>query len=89
MKARDQRKKPRYQPLKKSLHFKDGSVWSYDIRGENVLMRTPDHQTTYKSNVYIVCGIDMRDWEPWDYEDWSGPSCGPGEVKAFIRKNYL
>jgi hypothetical protein len=89
LKARDQRKRPKYQSLKRLLHFADGSIWSYDIRGDNVLIRTPDHRTTYKADVYVVCGIDTSDWEPGDYEDWTGPSCEPWNVKAFIRKNYL
>ncbi len=86
MKQRDQRKTPRYKPLKRLIHLSPQEVWSWELRGDTVLIRTPDHKTTHQIDKHALLGIIPADFEPWDWDDcyWEGIKITPRDVRERI-----
>jgi len=69
MKERDQKKRLKYKPLKRLIHLTPQEIWSWEIRGGAILIRTPDHKTTYQTDPVSLLGFDTSDFGPGDWEE--------------------
>ena len=86
MKQRDQKKKPHYKPLKRLIHLNPQEIWSWELRGDTVFIRTPDHKTTHQFDKHILLEIDVTDFEPWDWDEcfWDGIKVAPADIRNKI-----
>jgi len=68
MKKRDHRKPNKYKSLKRKIHLSKDEVWSWEMRGDVILIRSSDHRITHKTTPWKLLGLEDVVFDPIDLE---------------------
>jgi hypothetical protein len=91
---RDRNRKAIPKPLHRLIHLPN-EIWSWEFRGSDILIRTPDNETTH---TVLHTEISGYSWNALERAEWKhtgerpisegGYQVTPGVIKTWIKEHY-
>ena len=79
-------KQGKFKPLKRKLHLSEKEIWSWEMRGDVILIRSPDHLTTHKTTPWKLLDLEDVEFDPTSLERGSSFQISPKDIIEEIAK---